>query len=320
MGGFRDGVAGAARYFSSVHVPGDRPNVCILSAPRSGSTWLLELVLSQPGFKPCNEPFNLRKEAVVRRLGLGRWEQLNDRAYLPQMESYLQSFLDNRYSAAFKGLRPGLPYHRFVTRRIAFKILFACEHRIDWLQETLHARTVLLIRHPLPVALSRKELPRLHAFLDSEFREFLSADQLRLADEVLTRADPLHLAVLDWCMQYAVPLQHFREHFLLLTYEQLVMRPEPALRALADHLDLDDVDAMRAHIGRPSGSVSKSGPETVNFLQSGTSPDNDKRWLVEKWRPRISAEQERSLMRLVEDFGIDVYRSGDAAPAERYWL
>src|SRR5690606_26145774 len=128
---------------------------------------------------------------------------LNDSAHLPEMKAYLESFLANRYSAAFKGLRPGLPYHRFVTSRIAFKILFACEHRLDWLAETLRARVVVLIRHPLPVALSRTALPRLQAFLASEYRSFLTPDRVKLAESVIRRGDPLEMAVLDWCLQYA---------------------------------------------------------------------------------------------------------------------
>lgn len=312
-------LAAALRWISNVHRPNGLPNVCIVSAPRSGSTWLLELVLSQPDFKPCNEPFNLRKPAVVRRLGLSRWSELNDSVHLPTMKAYLESFLDNRYSAAFKGLRPGLAHYRFVTHRIAFKILFALEHRLDWLAETLNARLVLLIRHPLPVALSRTSLPRLDAFFESEYRGFLSAGQLRLAEDVLRRGDPLERAVLDWCLQYAVPLERFRDRFLLVTYEQLVLRPDPALDALAEHLVLDDVELMRARISRPSGSVTKSNAETVGFLQ-GRKNNDDRQWLIDKWRPRVPQDRERSLMRFVNDFGIDVYRSGESAPADAYWI
>ena len=312
-------IAAAARWLSSVHRPNGLPNACIVSAPRSGSTWLLELVLTQPGFRPCNEPFNLRKPEVVRRLGLTEWTELNDSAHLPEMKAYLESFLANRYSAAFKGLRPGLPYHRFVTRRIAFKILFACEHRLDWLADTLRAQLVLLIRHPLPVALSRTALPRLEAFLSSEYRRFLSGTQIALAEDVVARGDLLERAVLDWCLQYAVPLERFRDRFLLLTYEQLVLRPDPALDALAAHLALDDVELMRARIGRPSASVSKSSAETVGFLQ-GRKDQDDRQWLIDKWRPRISKDRERSLMRLVNDFGIDIYRSGESVPAALYWI
>jgi hypothetical protein len=177
----------------------------------------------------------------------------------------------------------------------------------------------VLIRHPIPVALSRKELPRLDAFLDSDYRGFLSDQQARLADEIARTSDPVERSVLDWCLQYAVPLQHFRKSFLLLTYEQLVLNPEPALEALAEHLELADVASMRAHIGRPSASVSKSGRETVDFLQ-GEGIDKDKRWLIEKWRPQVPQTQEAALMRLVNDFGIDIYRSGESVPADAYWI
>jgi hypothetical protein len=312
-------LAAAARWLSNMHRPNGLPNACIVSAPRSGSTWLLELVLTQPGFKPCNEPFNLRKPAVARRLGLDDWAKLNDSVHLPQMKAYLDAFLENRYSGAFKGLRPGLPYYRFVTNRIAFKILFACEHRLDWLAQTLRARLVLLIRHPLPVALSRQDLPRLEAFITSEYRKSLSAHQIRLAEETVRRGDPLEKAVLDWCLQYAVPLERFRNDFLLLTYEQLVLRPEPALDALATHLVLDDVDRMRTRVDHPSASVSKSSAETVGFLQERKN-NEDRQWLIDKWRPRIPQAREESLMRLVNDFGIDIYRSGESVPSDAYWI
>src|SRR5690606_8187282 len=123
---------------------------------------------------------------------------------------------------------------------------------------------------------------------------------------------------LDWCLQYAVPLERFRDRFLLVTYEQLVIRPDPALGALAEHLALDDVDLMRARIGRPSASVSKSSTETVGFLQRKDC--DDRQWLLDKWRPRISQDRERSLMRLVNDVGLGVDRSGVSLPAESYWL
>lgn len=319
MSGISERLAEAARYLTSVHRPNDLPNALIVSAPRSGSTWLLELVLTQPGFKPCSEPFNLRKQAVVRRLGLERWEQLNDEDNLPQMKAYLETFLENRYVAAFKGLRPGQPFHRYLTHRIAFKILFACEHRLDWLQQTLRARTVVMVRHPIPVALSRKALPRLESFLEPGFREHLSPEQLRAARRLAASGDGLQRAVLDWCLQYCVPLQRFREDFLLVTYEQLVMRPEPVLHALADHLQLPSVEPMRARIGRPSASVSKSGAATASFLSDGSARD-DRRWLIDKWRSSLSSQREDALMHIVQDFDIDVYAAGDSMPVDRYRL
>ncbi len=51
----------AIKMCASIHIPDGRPNVFLLSLPRSGSTWVAELVATQPGFKWCLEPFNLRK-------------------------------------------------------------------------------------------------------------------------------------------------------------------------------------------------------------------------------------------------------------------
>jgi hypothetical protein len=127
------------------------------------------------------------------------------------------------------------------------------------------------------------------------------------------------MAVLDWCLQNFLPLRQAGKGLVVATYEQLVLRPDPALRLLAEYLDLESVDKMIAAIARPSGSVSKSGAETASFL-SETSRNEDRKWLVEKWRSRIGENQEESLMKIVTDFGIDIYRAGESTPTSAYWL
>lgn len=314
-----DFLANAVKYLGNFHVPSRRRgNVCILSSPRSGSTWLMELILTQKGFKPCNEPFNLRKRAVSRRFGSSNWADLYSESQQHKVEGYLKSFLTNRYSAAFKNLRIGQKHYRPITRRIVFKILHGCEHKVSWLAHVLDARVVLLIRHPIPVALSREQLPRLHAFLNSDFTERLTSSQRTIAGHVLDRNDPMELAILDWCLQNVLPLQQANNSLLVLTYEQLVLDPKPALERLVTYLDLDSLDRMIASISRPSGSVSKSSVETASFLESRS--EMDRTWLIDKWRKRVSVDQENELMRIVADFGVDVYKAGDSVPANAYWL
>lgn len=71
----------------------DHPPVFVFSTPRSGSTWLAELFLSQPGFKFCNEPFDLRDPYVRGALGMREWHELYDPANRPRIQAYLQDFL-----------------------------------------------------------------------------------------------------------------------------------------------------------------------------------------------------------------------------------
>jgi hypothetical protein len=76
----RQSLSRVVRSVSNRHRPDGRPNVLIFTAPRSGLTWLMELIASQPGFKHCNEPLDLRHPDVVRGLGIREWNDLYSRS------------------------------------------------------------------------------------------------------------------------------------------------------------------------------------------------------------------------------------------------
>ena len=66
---------------------------CLLfSTPRSGSTWLMELIWTQPGFKYCNQPLSLFNPLVRQHLGIDRWEALYE-ASVPTFERYFRRYL-----------------------------------------------------------------------------------------------------------------------------------------------------------------------------------------------------------------------------------
>lgn len=312
----RESVKSWAKSLSNIHVnDASKPPVIIISTPRSGSTWLMELVLSQPGFKPCNEPFNLRRREVADALRLSQAE-LYDQQHLPEIGAYLTSFVNGGYGTGFKNLLPHENYHRFITRRLVFKILHAGEDLIHWLADTFNAKILFMLRHPVPVSLSRQKLPRLKTLLSPPYSDNFSERQLRMAAKICSEGDYTEKAVLDWCLQNAVPLNKYRQDVLLITYEQLVLKPEPIVDLLMSELQLDSRRAMIDQLERPSRSTSKSSAETVSALKQKTN----KNWLVEKWNEKISREEESRLMRIVETFEIDVYRSGSCISPENYWI
>ncbi|MFP6641360.1 MAG: hypothetical protein VCC04_14025, partial [Myxococcota bacterium] len=96
----RDGIRGPAslvlRSLSNWHRPGALPNVFIFTTPRSGSTWLMELIQSQPGFKCCSEPLNLRVRGISRRLGVEGWTELYQDDVWPKLERYFEGFCSGR--------------------------------------------------------------------------------------------------------------------------------------------------------------------------------------------------------------------------------
>ena len=85
----------ALRSVSNRHRPGTLPNVFVFTTPRSGSTWLMELIQTQPRFKQCSEPLNLRVDGVARRLGISDWEALYQDANWPRVRAYFRGLCDD---------------------------------------------------------------------------------------------------------------------------------------------------------------------------------------------------------------------------------
>lgn len=302
---------------SSVHRPDGRPNIFIFTTPRSGSTWLMELLSSQPGFKGINEPDDLRSSSVRRHLGISDWVQLYNRDSEPLMRRYFEGLCSGRLG--FMNPRPSLRQFRPVTRRIVFKLLHCGEDRISWFRDTFNGRIVILLRHPIPVTLSRTVYPRLRAFLESDYRRHFTSDQVAFGHRIIDTGSKLEQGVLDWCLQNAVPLKQAEPDWIVVTYEQLLLEPEFVIRRFASELDLPDLDAMRQRLNVPSLTVRKSDQETARVVRE---PDSRERtqFLLEKWRSKVNPAEEARLMEILRVFDIDAYAAGALLPTGRFAL
>lgn len=307
----------AVKAASNVHRPSNRPNVFIKTMPRSGSTWLMELILTQPGFKPCTEPLDLRNLDVRRHLPLADWAALYDDAALPVLERYFDGFRRGRLR--FKNHSPRLAGYRPFTWRMVFKLLHGAEDRLTWLADRFNGRVVILLRHPIPVAISNRDLPRLDAFVNSAFARHFTDDQLAAARRIIAGDDRLHQGVLSWCLQTSVALRHRPADALVITYEQLVLQPAPVIHALAAHADLPRPARMLRRVAVPSATTDQSDKATRQVL-AGKQDATSRRWLVEKWRERVGADDARRVMATLAVFGLDMYAADAVEPAAAYWL
>jgi hypothetical protein len=309
------------KHLATVHRQGTQKNIMIFSTARSGTTWLGEILATQGRFKFVNEPFNLRVPVVRETLGLDQWTSL----FLPEnrsaIERYLRLFIEDRdRDWRFKRETPFTDFWHPVTDRVLFKILFAGEDCIHWLSERLNAHAVLLLRHPIPVALSRNEFPRLQSFLAAPYSGNFEAHELRLAHEILARGNTFETAILDWCLQNAVPLRDADDSWTVLTYEELVVDPEFVLRHLGERLSLPCIDRMRERVLRASSSTVKSSDASRRILRDQSALKANRSWLIEKWRKNVSTEQERRCFDILDAFGIKCYESGRSMPTPRYLL
>lgn len=302
------------------HRRGYIPDVFLFSTPRSGSTWLMELVWSQPKFKPCNEPFNLRNPTVRHHLGLTEWPQLYDGTRLSNIARYVRRFQTGKLR--FLNINPLHRYYRPITSRLVFKIIHAGEGLIPWFRRTFQGYPVLLIRHPIAVSLSRELTPRLDALLTSQYRQNFSRTQLDWANQIRKRGSSMERKVLSWCLQNAVPLHQAKKDASIadiVTYEQLVLDPEPVIQQLVRSLELPQPQRMLDALTIPSLVKGKSDQETQRILEQGGA-QKDRAILVEKWRQHVSRSDERSLIDILEIFELDAYHYDRIRPDESLWI
>ena len=284
------------------HVLRDKPSVVVFSSPRGGSTWISELIASLPGFWPVEEPFNLRKPVPARELCLSSYADLYAASNLDKVESYYREVIAGRVPE-FK-LRPGQPHYRPITHRLVIKQNQALLNRIDWFEQTFGIKSVHLIRHPIAVALSREVFPLLPDFHRCELREAFTAEQLVLADRLIESGSHLEQGVLAWCLHHGPALWQSQSSWLLISYEECVVRPDQVLESLANFLNEPDaVERMRRNLSRPSKVMGKSDAETQEMVASEEGRAN----IVSKWRKKVAPEEEAHLLGILRQFDLDTY-------------
>jgi hypothetical protein len=303
---------------SNVHLQGEKPDVFLFSTPRSGSTFLMEVLNAQPGVKIFDEPLTVNKEEVRRELGVRTWEEFT---VMPDREVRYRRFFERLRKNDLKELNRPFYWRssRFLTNRNVFKIVHGGEDMVAWFAATFEAQIVLLVRHPIATALSHRQLPRLPFFLRQPgLRALFSPRQIALAERLIERGTILEQGVLNWTIQNAAMLRPpLDPGWALVSYEDLTLHFEESFEYLREKLQLAPIADARSLAGAPSGSTRQSDPATRAFF-SNTHAGDDRGYLVEKWRARVSAEEERRAFEICDAFDLRVYEPGNLLPRAEF--
>ena len=306
------------RAIGNLHRPGSKPDILLFATPRGGSTWLMEILSSQPGMKFFDEPLNPRRDYAAP-VGLTSWEQLMPDTGEPE---WVIDFLRALQRGKKGALNPTMftRNHRFVTNRIVFKI-HEIEHLMRRVTRECGARAVYLVRHPIANSISRHQLPRLPVFLQSAHYAGLIGDEEKLGEirSLGSSGSYFQKAIVSWCFENIDALRFKAFDGLLVTYEELVLNPERACDLLLSYFEFSDREAMLGAFERPAENIGMSNRNTIDVMQSSES--HVRRYgLVTKWRNQVSdieISQAAAIMRL---FGIDAYEAEDIVAKPAYLL
>ena len=264
------------------------------SSPRSGSTLLSQVLQAIPKTCVLFEPEHAEfvPEANAAKFSQQAYVDPNQR--WPEGEAFLRRAFSgrviNKWTVSQMSVRDVL------AKRTIIKLVRA-NRLLPWICRIFQiAPPVLLIRHPCAVVASQlkyhwniTQRPEVPPHLE-KYTQFKSAiAKMHAPEELLT---------VDWALDQHVALNQPQPHpCTIITYEDLLLRPEPIIAKIAKSWNVEiNMDLAMSRLRKPSSTVSKSGIKGI----SG-------------WKKNLTHQQVSRILGIAKEFGLGFYTT-DAEP------
>jgi hypothetical protein len=302
-GARRLGVAARWRFKSLAYVdlaPDHRATVALLGSARSGTTWVGEVIDRHHDHRVVFEPLRPNRVPVARVFANGQYLRRadTDPRYVDPMRAILKGRVRNPWADHLN--------HVVVARRRLVKEIRA-NLLAPWLVERFPGMpVVLLVRHPLGVAVSRREMGWGDHLDDALSQDQLVADHLSDVQEEHLRGltHPFARAVAQAGLETLVPLRMTApDELLLVTYEGLVTEPRANAERVLRHVGQQPDAALDAALERPSH---------LARADSAVRTGGDR---AAAWLHRVSRDETAAAADVLAVLGLDaVYAVDDPYP------
>lgn len=300
---------------ANIHREGIKKDIIVFSGRRSGSTWLMDLLYSQPKMKFCAEPLYL-KRWNRHKIKLPRREDSKFIDLTKKEEIILKSY----FNAILNGsIEVSPPWnireegYSFFTNRYVVKICNGLS-LINWFEKNFDVYIVYSVRHPISNALSIINLTwkdTAGAFLNNRFfvENYLDDTQLKYAKNIKKNGSLLQKFVLEWVLENLIPLRTIKKekrNWVVLTYEEMVLNPEKIVDLLYSKLNLEDKQIMLESINKPSRTATMKSAKHID--------EKNINFILKRWKEKVTDKEEKEVFEILRVFDIDIYKFGSFFP------
>lgn len=210
--------------------------IWLLGHPRSGTTWVAELINHDKRLRDMFEP--IRPRRIERAAVVEQNEYVRPGSDFAELRELMEDVFTGRFAHPLVDFANRRPLYRGLIVKDVFANLFA-----RWATEEFpQVRPVLLVRNPFAACLSlRKRHPENWPYDPAELvaQDELVADHLSPYADVLARVaaegSDLEKSLATWAVMNLVPLRQFPESDLhVCFYEEFYADPQRRLTALLE--------------------------------------------------------------------------------------
>lgn len=265
----------------------------VAGSPRSGTTWLAEVLSTLPRSAILFEPEHMLQVPQARAAGLDWHVMKSPGEEWPAGDRYFERVLRGQVVTPWTVSH--LPLSRAIAPRRWIVKFVDANLMLGWLGTRFPVRApVLVLRHPCAVVGSQlrrgwrlDHAPRLAAFFERfpQFRDYVASLQ-----------DPVEWSAAHWCLHTYAPLMLAQPWpFIVTTYEQATRHPEQEFERLFRRWRLPMPGDLVARTRRPSGTTDLGS----EMRRSGDADAG--------WRKALTPAQVAMVLAVVKQFGLDFY-------------
>lgn len=286
------------KYFESVNNFHPKKNIIITGCPRSGTTWLQELLCNIEKTYPLFEPLYLDDSPKFKEIGF-EWRQ-----YIPEDYNWPEAKI--LFENLFRGqyLTPWMVSQANLDRLKDAEFLIIKDVRanllLPWLVKQFDIRPpIYIIRHPCATVASQmkmvwKNVPPTFTIPETRFPgQYIKYE--RILKNINSTVE--HLAA-RWCLDNIVPLNHPGNNKLWITvfYENLITNPQEEILRIFNRLNMELPRNIWDKVNIPSAVVQQSSQLQQNKIEQ-----------LSKWKNGLSGKDINSILDILKKFEIKIY-------------
>lgn len=268
----------------------DESSVLMLtSSPRSGSTWLGNVLCSIPNSCLLFEPLHLRHVPEAKAAGFSWRTFRNEDDKWPVGEAYLRRVFEGKVINEWTSRDLTLGE---ASRATTMVIKFVYANRLlPWICQTFEIRApILLIRHPCAVIASQLNFSFWRNTKRPAAPPFIKNFPLLKSALGKTEGAEENLAALWALDQLPALIQPAPHLWIIVTYEELFLRPKITLSKIFQAWNLDiDIDLAISRLHQESSTVYKK----INGIDG--------------WKKTLTNKQVDKILKTIENFGLNFY-------------
>lgn len=296
-----------------------KDTVVVSGAPRSGTTWLGELLALKEGYNLIREPLNLN-HPEAKEAGFDQRTCILPGEEVPKKEEYLRKALKGEFvlpqvigeQKKLVKLQKVLTNRKFVVKCVSANRL------LNWLASQFPIKAyVLILRHPCAVVASQIEMEEnvgvdwtkkyspggsLGEYLGGSLPDFVVD---KFEQTLLNLRFPEEVISAKWCLDHYIYIHTLKEDTssrsqtppvrITTTYERLLEENiREVNRIYRGVFGTKAPKKVKNRIGRPSGMASSSF-------------ERDKQLQLTKWKKKLTKRQIDRILKVVEIFDLDFY-------------